>query len=44
MVKLMKKYKKTVDVVPVNYKYGFGNQADAKTHRNSVQEYLFVGY
>ena len=25
-------------------KYSFGNQSDAKTHRNSVQEYLFVGY
>lgn len=44
MVALMKKYKTNVEVVPVNYKYAFGNQADAKTHRNSVQEYLFVGY
>lgn len=44
MVALMKKYKEHVDVVPVDYKYAFGNQADAKTHRNSVQEYLFIGY
>lgn len=44
MVALMKKYKEHVEVVPVDYKYAFGNQADAKTHRNSVQEYLFVGY
>lgn len=44
MVALMKKYKGHVEVVPVDYKYAFGNQADAKTHRNSVQEYLFVGY
>ena len=44
MVELMKKYKKHVEVVPVDYKYAFGNQADAKTHRNSVQEYLFIGY
>lgn len=44
MVSLMKKYKSHVEVIPVNYKYAFGNQADAKTHRNSVQEYLFVGY
>lgn len=43
MVELMKKYKKHVEVVPVDYKYAFGNQADAKTHRNSVQEYLFIG-
>ena len=40
----MAKYKKQVEVVPVDYKYSFGNQSDAKTHRNSVQEYLFVGY
>lgn len=44
MIALMKKYKAHVEVVPVDYKYSFGNQADAKTHRNSVQEYLFVGY
>lgn len=44
MVAIMKKYKEHVDVVPVNYKYSFGNQSDAKTHRNDVQEYLFVGY
>ena len=44
MVALMKKYKTNVEVVPVEYKYAFGNQNDAKTHRNSVQEYLFVGY
>lgn len=44
MVALMKKYKAHVEVVPIDYKYSFGNQADAKTHRNSVQEYLFVGY
>ena len=44
MVALMKKYKDHVEVVPIDYKYAFGNQADAKTHRNSVQEYLFVGY
>ena len=44
MVALMKKYKEHVEVVPIDYKYAFGNQADAKTHRNSVQEYLFVGY
>lgn len=44
MVALMKKYKEYVEVVPVDYKYAFGNQADAKTHRNSVQEYLFIGY
>lgn len=44
MIALMKKYKTNVEVVPVDYKYAFGNQADAKTHRNAVQEYLFIGY
>ena len=44
MVAIMSKYKKHVSVIPVDYKYSFGNQGKAKTHRNSVQEYLFVGY
>lgn len=41
---LMKKYKKTVKVIPVDYSYSFGNQRNAKTHRNIVSEYLFLGY
>ena len=44
MVAIMAKYKQHVEVVPIDYKYSFGNQNKAKTHRNSVQEYLFVGY
>lgn len=44
MVAIMAKYKQHVEVIPVDYKYSFGNQGEAKTHRNSVQEYLFVGY
>lgn len=44
MVAIMAKHKQHVEVIPVKYKYSFGNQSDAKTHRNSVQEYLFVGY
>ena len=44
MVAIMAKYKEHVEVIPVDYKYSFGNQSDAKTHRNTVQEYLFVGY
>jgi len=44
MLALMAKYKAHVEVIPVDYKYAFGNQAAAKTHRNAVQEYLFVGY
>lgn len=44
MVAIMAKYKEHVEVIPVDYKYCFGNQNDAKTNRNSVQEYLFLGY
>ena len=44
MVAIMAKYKQHVEVIPVDYKYSFGNQSEAKTHRNAVQEYLFVGY
>ena len=44
MLEIMARYKEHVEVIPVDYKYSFGNQNEAKTHRNSVQEYLFVGY
>lgn len=44
MVAIMSRYKKYVEVIPVDYRYSFGNQGEAKSHRNSVQEYLFVGY
>ena len=44
LLALMAKYKGHVEVIPVDYRYSFGNQAAAKTHRNDVQEYLFVGY
>ena len=44
MVEIMSRYKKHVEVVPIDYTYYFGNQATAKTHRNNVQEFLFVGY
>ena len=44
MVAIMAKYKEHVEVIPIDYKQSFGNQSDAKTHRNTVQEYLFVGF
>jgi len=44
MIEIMKRYKKHVEVVPIDYTYSFGNQGTAKTHRNNVQEYLFVGF
>jgi len=40
----MRKYKQSVDVVPIDYRYSFGNRGDGKTRRDRVQEYLFVGY
>lgn len=44
MIDLLSNQKKHVDVIPIDYTYGFGNQAAAKTHRNKVKEYLFIGY
>ena len=44
MVSLMKNHKQCVEVVPIDYTYFFANQSTAKTHRNNVQEYLFVGF
>lgn len=45
MVALMAKYKPHVEVVPINYKYSFGNQAHkVGDNKNDVQEYLFVGF
>ena len=37
--------KEHVEVIPVDYKYSFGNQSHkVGSNRNSVQEYLFLGY
>jgi DNA adenine methylase len=45
MLTLMGKYKTHVEVVPVEYKYSFGNQNHkVGDNKNDVQEYLFVGY
>lgn len=45
MVSIMAKYKSTVEVVPIDYKYSIGNQSHKiDDNNNSVQEYLFVGY
>lgn len=44
MIEIMKKYKANVEVIPIDYVYSFGNQKTAKTHRNNVQEFLFLGY
>lgn len=45
MVSLMAKYKAHVEVLPIDYKYSFGNQGHkVGDNKNSVQEYLFIGY
>lgn len=41
MLRQMRKYKRHVDVIPVDYKYSFGTRDTVK--RNNVQEYIFVG-
>lgn len=44
MVAILSKYKR-VDVVKVDHKYSFGNQNHkVNDNKNSVQEYLFIGY
>lgn len=45
MVAIIAKHKRHVEVVPVNYKYSIGNQGNkVDDNKNSVQEYIFVGY
>jgi len=45
MVAIMAKHKQHVEVVPVDYKYSFGNQGNrVGDNNNDVKEYIFVGY
>lgn len=45
MTSIMARYKRHVEVVPVDYRYSFGNQGHkVGDNNNKVQEYLFVGY
>jgi DNA adenine methylase len=45
MVAIMAKHKRHVDVVPVDYRYSFGNQGHkVGNNKNEVTEYLFVGH
>ncbi|EDW6383871.1 DNA adenine methylase, partial [Salmonella enterica subsp. enterica] len=45
MLSLMAKHKKHVDVISLDHKYSFGNQAHkVGDNNNEVKEYLFVGY
>lgn len=43
MVGLLREYKTTVSVIPVDHRYSFGTQSSAGANgRNEVKEYLFV--
>lgn len=45
MVGIMSRYKKHVEVVPVDYRYSFGTHGHkVGDNKNVVQEYLFVGF
>ncbi len=45
MTSIMARYKRHVEVVPVDYRYSFGTHGHkVGDNRNSVQEYLFVGF
>lgn len=45
MVAIMARHKRHVEVVPVDYRYSFGNQGSkVGGNKNAVQEYFFVGY
>lgn len=44
MVELIRRYKQNVDVIPIDYRYHFGNRGDGHVKRDKVQEYLFLGY
>ena len=45
MVAMIAKYKKRVEVIPVDYRYSFGNQAHkVNDNRNAVKEYIFAGF
>ena len=42
IIALMSKYKRHIDVIDIDYRYSFGTQS--KKNKNTVQEYLFVGF
>jgi DNA adenine methylase len=45
IVHLIAKYKKHVEVVDIDYRYSFANQGHKRDdNKNSVKEYIFVGY
>ena len=44
MILLMSRYKENVEVLPIDYRYNFGNRSGSELARQNVREFLFVGY
>ena len=45
MVSILSKHKTQVEVIPIDYRYSFGNQGSrVEDNKNQVKEYLFVGF
>ena len=45
MLAIMAKYKHRVDAIEIDYRYSFGTQGHkVGDNKNSVQEFLFIGY
>jgi len=44
MMSLMSRYKQNVEVLPIDYRYNFGNRAGCELARQKVREFLFIGY
>ena len=44
MMSLLARYKRNVEVLPIDYRYNFGNRSGGNVMRQNVREFLFVGY
>ena len=44
MMALLSRYKRNVEVLPIDYRYNFGNRSGGETARQNVNEFLFIGY
>lgn len=44
LMSLLSRYKQNVEVLPIDYRYNFGNRSGGETARQNVREFLFIGY
>ena len=44
MMSLLARYKRNVEVLPIDYRYNFGNRSGGNGIRQNVREFLFIGY